>query len=132
MKWISVLDRLPDKGESVYKVFTKGKNYRSDLWYEDNRWWYGTYDFIDEYEGTVTHWIPTPELPEPEGVINGMEGNDEITHILTCEWCKEPLIEILSAVAICVEKGFIKCMRCHTKQDFKKEELLNEKKSNKT
>lgn len=64
MQWISVKDRLPNKGESVGYVFD-GKNIRHDVCFpgfngewesENSMGWYVT-------EKNITHWIPYPDIP---------------------------------------------------------------------
>jgi Protein of unknown function (DUF551) len=65
MEWISVKDRLPDKGEEVGYVFD-GKNIRRDVYApgfngkwetENSMGWYVTVE-------NITHWMPLPEPPK--------------------------------------------------------------------
>ena len=62
-EWISVTERLPEKGEeSVLIALRWGE---VDIgWCEDSRW---RSEFVNEYEdGEVTHWMPLPEPPKGE------------------------------------------------------------------
>lgn len=71
--WISVKDRLPDKGVPVLVAYLNYNNeelqgdgvaaqlYGPECWY----WWEGSKeDSDDEVRVKITHWRPLPQLPE--------------------------------------------------------------------
>lgn len=65
-QWISVTDRLPEKGVNV--LVTDGK-YFMVTWREftlnDTALWINnTSDYADEEWGAITHWMPLPKPPK--------------------------------------------------------------------
>ena len=74
-KWISVKDKLPEKGDYNDYLITDGKHcyvgyYRHDADAWDNSalgWIQGISADTDEtYDINITHWMPLPELPKEE------------------------------------------------------------------
>lgn len=64
MEWISVKDRLPEDGH-LYLVYDD-INERIGI-REFNRTYFMSIDSDGEdglYTGSITHWMPLPELPE--------------------------------------------------------------------
>jgi hypothetical protein len=55
-EWISVKDRLPEKGKDVLCVDHRGAFigcFSDGIWYD-----------VDSCNVPVTHWMPLPELPK--------------------------------------------------------------------
>ena len=64
-EWISVDDRLPEKGEEVL-VFDTRENWTGFAWLRPDETWTALgFDFPFDL-GEVTHWIPLPEKPKGE------------------------------------------------------------------
>jgi hypothetical protein len=64
MEWISVKDRLPEKGVYVW-CYSKSLGMVSDCYdcdVSDEHWFKGD---REEYLTDVTHWMPLPEPPKP-------------------------------------------------------------------
>ena len=68
MEWISVKDRLPERGTEV--LVTDGLH-TMVTWCEDTingvKWVDNYYTYVNVRFREVTHWMPLPELPK-EGV----------------------------------------------------------------
>lgn len=74
-EWISVKEKLPEKGDYNDYLITDGENcyvgnYRHDAGAWDNAilgWVRGTSGNTGEpYDIVITHWMPLPELPTHE------------------------------------------------------------------
>lgn len=73
-KWISVKDKLPEKGDYNDYLITDGEHcyvghYRhdADAWDSKLGWIQGMYaDTGETYDINITHWMPLPELPKEE------------------------------------------------------------------
>ena len=64
-EWISVTERLPEKGEEVL-VFDTRENWIGFAWLRPDETWTALgFDFPFDL-GEVTHWIPLPEPPKGE------------------------------------------------------------------
>ena len=64
-EWISVRDRLPEKGEDVL-VFNIRENWTGFAWLRPDETWTALgFDFPFDL-GEVTHWMPLPEPPKGE------------------------------------------------------------------
>ena len=64
-EWISVDDRLPEKGEEVL-VFDTRENWTGFAWLRPDETWTALgFDFPFDL-GEVTHWMPLPEPPKGE------------------------------------------------------------------
>ena len=64
-KWISVDDRLPEKGQEVL-VFDESENWTGFAWLRpDETWTTLGFDFPFGL-GEVTHWMPIPQSPKGE------------------------------------------------------------------
>ena len=64
-EWISVTDRLPEKGEEVL-VFDTRENWTGFAWLRPDKTWTALgFDFPFDL-GEVTHWMPLPEKPKGE------------------------------------------------------------------
>ena len=62
-EWISVRDRLPEKGEEVL-VFDTRENWTGFAWLRPDETWTALgFDFPFDL-GEVTHWMPLPEKPK--------------------------------------------------------------------
>ena len=62
-EWISVTERLPEKGEEVL-VFDTRENWIGFAWLRPDETWTALgFDFPFD-SGEVTHWMPLPEPPE--------------------------------------------------------------------
>ena len=66
-KWISVKERLPERGYKVLTVNGHGYIRIFALWEKAGREWC----WIDEaghfnHVNDITHWMPMPELPKEE------------------------------------------------------------------
>jgi hypothetical protein len=59
--WISVKDRLPEKGQEVL-IFDKYTDTVNYCWYNEGIWDCGCYCEI--YYNHVTHWQPIPAPPK--------------------------------------------------------------------
>lgn len=71
MNWISVKDKLPQKGENGFPtviVYTKvGEVAVGFLDCRSHEWWVlHDYDACAEFSSDVTHWMPLPEPPKEE------------------------------------------------------------------
>jgi hypothetical protein len=67
-KWISVKDRLPDFETVIVAVGEiEDMPARIDVAFYNarNKGW-GSFALYDWAGGTITHWMPFPELPKPE------------------------------------------------------------------
>ena len=63
--WISVRDRLPEKGEEVL-VFDTRENWIGFAWLRPDETWTALgFDFPFDL-GEVTHWMPLPNPPKGE------------------------------------------------------------------
>ena len=63
--WISVRDRLPEKGEEVL-VFDTRENWTGFAWLRPDETWTALgFDFPLDL-GEVTHWMPLPQPPKGE------------------------------------------------------------------
>lgn len=74
-QWISVKDRLPDEEENMIHDFllTDGEEYAVGFLRRDanNHWDNASFGWVENRRdgsgiGTVTHWMPLPELPEED------------------------------------------------------------------
>ena len=73
MDWVSVKDRLPEKGNDVL-IYTFGKVYVGDYLHVKVRdcavgWWTNTADVPKryiKYQDKVTHWMPLPDIPKED------------------------------------------------------------------
>ena len=64
-EWISVTERLPEKGEEVL-VFDTRENWTGFAWLRPDETWTALgFDFPFDL-GEVTHWMPLPEPPKGE------------------------------------------------------------------
>ena len=64
-EWISVKDRLPEKGEEVL-VFDTRENWTGFAWLRPDETWTSLgFDFPFDL-GEVTHWMPLPQSPKGE------------------------------------------------------------------
>ena len=64
-EWISVKDRLPEKGEEVL-VFDTRENWTGFAWLRPDETWTALgFDFPLDL-GEVTHWMPLPQPPKGE------------------------------------------------------------------
>ena len=64
-EWISVDDRLPEKGEEVL-VFDTRENWTGFAWLRPDETWTALgFDFPFDL-GEVTHWMPLPQPPKGE------------------------------------------------------------------
>ena len=64
-EWISVRDRLPEKGEEVL-VFDTRENWTGFAWLRPDETWTALgFDFPFDL-GEVTHWMPIPQPPKGE------------------------------------------------------------------
>lgn len=63
-KWISVKDRLPEKGTYVAVYYGKFTGNIVDVMAWDGEAWYKT--ALREDAEWITHWMPLPEPPEEE------------------------------------------------------------------
>ena len=72
MDWISVDDRLPEKGDLVNIV----KGGAVVCGFYDGEWW----DINGRRGGDVTHWMPLPEPPKPKGPFYAITSEDRRTH----------------------------------------------------
>ena len=64
-EWISVDERLPEKGEEVL-VFDTRENWTGFAWLRPDETWTALgFDFPLDL-GEVTHWMPLPEKPKGE------------------------------------------------------------------
>ena len=64
-EWISVRDRLPEKGEEVL-VFDTRENWTGFAWLRPDETWTALgFDFPFDL-GEVTHWMPLPQSPKGE------------------------------------------------------------------
>ena len=64
-EWISVTDRLPEKGEEVL-VFDTRENWTGFAWLRPDETWTALgFDFPFDL-GEVTHWMPLPQPPKGE------------------------------------------------------------------
>ena len=62
-EWISVTERLPEKGEEVL-VFDTRENWTGFAWLRPDETWTALgFDFPLDL-GEVTHWMPLPPAPE--------------------------------------------------------------------
>ena len=62
-EWISVRDRLPEKGEEVL-VFDTRENWNGFAWLRPDETWAALgFDFPLDL-GEVTHWMPIPQPPK--------------------------------------------------------------------
>jgi hypothetical protein len=59
--WISVKDRLPERGENYLVLFRVRGDKHSPAQFEIT-WFDNTWDFPSTFE--VTHWMPMPKPPE--------------------------------------------------------------------
>ena len=65
-EWVSVEDRLPEKGEEVL-VFDTRENWTGFAWLRPDETWTALgFDFPFDL-GEVTHWMPLPEPPKGDG-----------------------------------------------------------------
>lgn len=68
--WISVEDKLPpeDIGDVLYtdgiKVSKGWYCHKKNQWFVDR--WYGSCDFDDNDDKSITHWMPLPKPPKKE------------------------------------------------------------------
>ncbi len=67
IEWISVKDRLPEKGQSVGYTFD-GKSIRHDVVYPGYNGAWESENSIGWYlnETSITHWMPIPNPPGQE------------------------------------------------------------------
>ena len=64
-EWISVTERLPEKGEEVL-VFDTRENWTGFAWLRPDETWTALgFDFPFDL-GEVTHWMPLPQPPKGE------------------------------------------------------------------
>ena len=64
-EWISVTERLPEKGEEVL-VFNTRENWIGFAWLRPDETWTALgFDFPFDL-GEVTHWMPLPQPPKGE------------------------------------------------------------------
>ena len=64
-EWISVDERLPEKGEEVL-VFDTRENWTGFAWLNPDETWTALgFDFPFDL-GEVTHWMPLPQPPKGE------------------------------------------------------------------
>ena len=64
-EWISVTERLPEKGEEVL-VFNTRENWTGFAWLRPDETWTALgFDFPFDL-GEVTHWMPLPQPPEED------------------------------------------------------------------
>ena len=64
-EWISVTERLPEKGEEVL-VFDTRENWTGFAWLRPDETWTALgFDFPFDF-GEVTHWMPLPQPPKGE------------------------------------------------------------------
>ena len=64
-EWISVTERLPEKGEEVL-VFDTRENWTGFAWLRPDETWTALgFDFPFDL-GEVTHWMPLPHPPKGE------------------------------------------------------------------
>ena len=64
-EWISVTERLPEKGEEVL-VFDTRENWTGFAWLRPDETWTALgFDFPLDL-GEVTHWMPLPQPPKGE------------------------------------------------------------------
>ena len=66
-EWISVKERLPGAKDYVIRVFADGK-VMDEVWLETHTqiWMKDSYNGgWGPFDGTVTHWMELPPLPEP-------------------------------------------------------------------
>ena len=64
-EWISVTERLPEKGEEVL-VFDTRENWAGFAWLRPDETWTALgFDFPFDL-GEVTHWMPLPQPPKGE------------------------------------------------------------------
>ena len=64
-EWISVTERLPEKGEDVL-VFNTRENWTGFAWLRPDETWTALgFDFPFDL-GEVTHWMPIPQPPKGE------------------------------------------------------------------
>ena len=71
MKWIDIMDRLPDVGNckppELAWLVTDGKRISLETMHPS--YWNGSFGPDDMHDGPiVTHWMPLPELPHELGV----------------------------------------------------------------
>ena len=64
-EWISVTERLPEKGQEVL-VFDTRENWTGFAWLRPDETWTALgFDFPFDL-GEVTHWMPMPNPPEED------------------------------------------------------------------
>ena len=64
-EWVSVTERLPEKGEEVL-VFDTRENWTGFAWLRPDETWTALgFDFPFDL-GEVTHWMPLPQPPKGE------------------------------------------------------------------
>lgn len=79
-EWISVKDKLPEKGDYNDYLITDGEHcyvgyYRhdADAWDSKLGWIQGMYaDTGETYDINITHWMPLPELPNKEIIMEDL------------------------------------------------------------
>lgn len=71
MRWISVKERLPEKGICVLVCNPKSISPTYGWYYDDNMWAINDEPNEDlrkiDHVSFVTHWLPLPEAPDVEG-----------------------------------------------------------------
>lgn len=67
-EWISVKDRLPERG--VFVLLSYAKKCRNPTQFAKNTMAVGRYDYgmflVEGCEVSVTHWMPLPEPPKED------------------------------------------------------------------
>ena len=64
-RWISVEERLPDKGVFVVVYYGHFIGNLMDVYMWDGECWRSSTGYLEDAEN-ITHWMPLPEPPEEE------------------------------------------------------------------